>query len=71
LQNPREIVARCVECTESIRAADMITSPRSNNHTGSYEGVRSSIVRARWQIFGMLTVGGAIIGALVYLSLTK
>jgi hypothetical protein len=33
--------------------------------------VRNSIVRVRWQIFLMLSVGGVIIGALLYLSLTK
>jgi len=41
------------------------------NHSGSYDGVRNSIVRVRWQIFLMLSVGGVIIGALLYLSLTK
>jgi len=41
------------------------------NHSGSYDGVRNSIVRVRWQIFWMISVGGSIIGALLYLSLTK
>lgn len=44
---------------------------RRSNHTGSYEGVRQTILRDRWQIFLMLTVGGAIVGTLIYLSLTK
>ena len=49
----------------------MPVSRRSNNHTGSYEGVRSTLLKARWQIFWMISVGGSIIGALVYLSLTE
>lgn len=44
---------------------------RQYNHSGSYEGVRSSIMRARWQIFWMLSVGSTIIGTLVYLSLAE
>lgn len=41
------------------------------NHTGSYEGVRSTLAKARWQIFWMVSVGGAIAGLLIYLSLSK
>lgn|GEM_PF-4349433 len=46
-------------------------SSRRSNHTGSYEGVRSTIIRTRCQIFGMLVVGGSIIALFIYLSLTK
>jgi hypothetical protein len=49
----------------------LMYSTRRSNHTGSYDGVRSTILRTRWQIFGMLTVGGGIIALFIYLSLTK
>ena len=49
----------------------MSTSRRYNNHTGSYDGVRSTILKTRWQIFWMLSVGGTIIAALIYLSVTE
>lgn len=40
-----------------------------NTHTGSYDGVHRTKWRARWQIIGMLILGGGIVGVLVYLSL--
>jgi hypothetical protein len=46
-----------------------MSSVRRSNHTGSYDGVRSTIIRARLQIVGMLGVGGGIIATFVYLSL--
>lgn len=39
------------------------------NHNGSYEGVRSTLSRARWQIFWMVSVGGGIIATLIYLAM--
>ncbi len=39
------------------------------NHTGSFDGVHRTKWRARWQIIGMLVVGGGIVGLFVYLSL--
>jgi hypothetical protein len=55
--------------TRTVRPSEMSHTKREYNHSGSYEGVRSSIVRARWQIFWMLSVGSTIIGTLIYLSL--
>jgi hypothetical protein len=49
----------------------MSRSKRTYNHSGSYDGVRMSILRDRWQIFWMLSVGGMIVATLVYLSVSK
>jgi hypothetical protein len=49
----------------------MSRTKRFTSHSGSYEGVRSSINRARWQIFLMLSVGGSLVAALIYLSISE
>lgn len=57
--------------TRNFDPSEMSHTRREYNHSGSYDGVRSSIMRARWQIFWMLSVGSTIVGTLIYLSLAK
>jgi hypothetical protein len=54
-----------------LKAANQLSKmPREyRNHKGSYEGVRSTLSRARWQIFWMVSLGGGIIATFVYLSM--
>jgi hypothetical protein len=55
----------------NFRLPEFMPRHRYTNHTGTYEGVHRTKWRARWQIIGMLSVGGGIIGVLIWLSLSR